>query len=51
MSDFDSRFDMSWDNHAPGEYDIRGPDDHNGVKYFFPVGWYGHALNVLDKYG
>lgn len=49
-SDFDPKYHMIWGRFSPGDYDLRGPKS-NPMKYFFPCGWRGYALNIGKKYG
>ena len=43
-SDFAQQFNVDYTTSMP-EKDQRG-----GLPYFLPIGWFRHALNVLDKY-
>ncbi|CAF1312542.1 unnamed protein product [Didymodactylos carnosus] len=43
-SDFDPKYNMDYRNYHTEE------DQRGNRPYYFPIGWYRHALNVKDKY-
>ncbi|KAM3139647.1 hypothetical protein pb186bvf_008292 [Paramecium bursaria] len=45
--DFDPNFNMEWNQFK--EYEMRGPIGDQ-LEYYFPQGWKGYALKVLNKY-
>lgn len=44
-TDFDSQFNLDYRSMQPNTVDRRG-----GLPYYLPIGWYRHALKVVDKY-
>lgn len=46
---YSPEYNNEWSNYKL-KWTIRGPTNHR-YKYFYPIGWKGFAINVLDYYG